>query len=85
MTAGGSTFTGSVNESITSGGATVNTGTITINKDTAAWAGSGMTVKLYNGTTATSYSATVSGSTASTATFNTIPNGTVALGAKAYW
>lgn len=51
-----------------------NSASITINKDGAAWPASGMQVTLYNGNTATSYTATLS--SGSTATLNGIPNGT---------
>ena len=53
-----------------------NTVTVNINKDGSAWSASGMKVTLYNGTTATSYTATVSGSGVSKATFTAVPNGT---------
>ena len=47
---------------------------ITINKDGSAWSESGMTVTLYDGTTATNFTQTVS--SGSTATFTTVPNKT---------
>lgn len=51
-----------------------NSASITINKDGAAWSASGMQVTLYNGNTATNYTATVSSD--SVATFNAVENGT---------
>ena len=53
-----------------------NTNTVKVNiyKDGAAWNNSGIKVTLYSGTTATSYTATVS--SGSQATFTAVPNGT---------
>ena len=75
MTASGSTFTVSAAETIASAGATANKVTVNINKDGTAWSNSGMKVTLYNGTTATSYTATIS-SGSSAQLSGAVPNGT---------
>ena len=56
--------------------ATVNTVKVNVYNNGAAWAASGMKVTLYNGTTATSFTSTLSGSGVSQATFTGVPNGT---------
>ena len=67
------TYTINSNTTFTSS-ANANSASITINKDTTTWNASGMKVTLYNGTTATSYTATVT--SGSVATLNAVPNGT---------
>ena len=49
--------------------------TVAINKDGSAWADSGMKVTLYNGTTSTSYTATISSGSSAQLSGN-VPNGT---------
>ena len=59
-----------------SSSATANVVTVNIKKDGSAWEESGMKITLYNGTNATDFTATVSDSRVSTATFTAVPNGT---------
>jgi len=61
------TFTTSASENVV---------TINIKKDDVAWPASGIKVRLYNGSTPTDYTAIVSESGVSSATFTTVPNGT---------
>jgi len=72
MSSGG-TFTASGTETVEATWA-ANTAKITINKNGSAWSASGIKVTLYNGTTATSYTTTVS--SGSVASLSAVPNGT---------
>ena len=69
----GSTFVINQNTTFTSS-VTATSATININKDGAAWSASSMKITLYSGTTATSYSSTVT--SGSSAVFTAVGNGT---------